>query len=64
MTIFSCTERRSGTGLFSKKGKDKFKEKNWYTVVSPDYFGGKRRLPPRRKPRRKWKIKKSNSGIY
>ena len=25
----------------SKKGKDKFKEKNWYTVVSPDYFGGK-----------------------
>lgn len=24
-----------------RKGKDKFKEKNWYTVVSPDYFGGK-----------------------
>ncbi len=24
-----------------KKGKDKWKEKTWYTVVSPDFFGSK-----------------------
>lgn len=24
-----------------KKGKDKWKEKNWYTVNAPDYLGGK-----------------------
>lgn len=24
-----------------KKGKDKWKEKTWYTVVSPDFLGGK-----------------------
>ena len=24
-----------------RKGKDKFKEKSWYTLLAPEYFGGK-----------------------